>query len=112
MSFAISLIDILVKNILDLLFQSILTGYFPVPASQSPFDQGCIISADGMLYIYDERKGNIGLLKANPEKFDLISSFQVTPGESGPFRAHPVIHNGILNLRHRNALMAYNIKAN
>jgi outer membrane protein assembly factor BamB len=74
--------------------------------------KGSIIAADGMLYIYDERKGNVGLLKANPEKFDLVSSFQVTQGDTGPFWAHPVIHKGVLFLRHSNALMAYNIKAN
>ena len=73
--------------------------------------KGSIIAAEGMLYIYDEKKGNVGLLKVNPEKFDLISSFQVTQGVSGPFWAHPVIHNGILYLRHNNALMAYDIKA-
>ena len=72
--------------------------------------KGSIISAEGMLYIYDERKGNVGLLKANPEKFDLVSSFQVTQGDTGPFWAHPVIHNGILYLRHSNVLLAYNIK--
>ena len=43
--------------------------------------KGSIISAEGMLYIYDERNGNVGLLKANPEKFDLVSSFKVTLGE-------------------------------
>jgi outer membrane protein assembly factor BamB len=74
--------------------------------------KGSIIAAEGMLYIYDERKGNVGLLKANPEKFDLVSSFQVTQGETGPFWAHPVIHKGVLYLRHSNALMAYNIKSN
>lgn len=73
--------------------------------------KGSIIAAESMLYIYDEKKGNVGLLKVNPEKFDLISSFQVTQGVSGPFWAHPVIHNGILYLRHNNALMAYDIKA-
>jgi len=73
--------------------------------------KGSIISAEGMLYIYDEKKGNVGLLNANPEKFDLVSSFHVTQGVSGPFWAHPVIHNGVLYLRHNNALMAYNIKA-
>ncbi len=30
---------------------------------------------------------------------------------AGPFWAHPVIHNGILYMRHSNALMAYDIKA-
>lgn len=73
--------------------------------------KGSIISADGMLYIYDERYGNVGLLKVNPEKFDLVSSFKITRGDSGPFWAHPVIQNGILYIRHSNALMAYKIKA-
>jgi len=73
--------------------------------------KGSIISAEGMLYIYDEKKGNVGLLKANPEKFDLVNGFQVTQGDAGPFWAHPVIHNGVLYIRHTNALMAYDIKA-
>lgn len=73
--------------------------------------KGSIISAEGMLYIYEEKNGNAGLLKVNPEKFDLVSSFRVTQGDTGPFWAHPVIHNGVLYLRHSNALMAYDIKA-
>ena len=73
--------------------------------------KGSIISAEGMLYIYEEKNGNIALLKANPEKFDLVSTFKVTQGKAGPFWAHPVIYNGVLYLRHTNALMAYNIKA-
>ncbi len=73
--------------------------------------KGSVISAEGMLYIYDEKRGNVGLLRANPEKFDLVSSFQVTQGSAGPFWAHPVIHNGVLYLRHTDALMAYNIRA-
>lgn len=73
--------------------------------------KGSIISAEGLLYIYDEKKGNVGLLKANPNKFELISSFQVTQGNAGPFWAHPVIHNGVLYIRHTNALLAYDIKA-
>jgi outer membrane protein assembly factor BamB len=73
--------------------------------------KGSIISAEGMLYIYDEKQGNVGLIKVNPEKFDLVSSFKVTLGAAGPYWAHPVIHNRILYLRHGNALMAYDIKA-
>jgi outer membrane protein assembly factor BamB len=73
--------------------------------------KGSIIAAEGMLYIYDEKNGNVGLVKATPEKFDLVSSFKVSLGNSGPFWAHPVIHNGVLYLRHNNALMAYDIKA-
>jgi len=73
--------------------------------------KGSIIAAEGMLYIYEEKNGNIGLLRATPEKFDLVSSFQVTQGDMGPFWTHPVIHDGILYLRHNNALMAYDIRA-
>jgi len=72
--------------------------------------KGSIIAAEGMLYIYDEKRGNVGLLRANPKKFDLVSSFQVKLGSAGPFWAHPVIHKGILYLRHSNALMAYDIR--
>jgi outer membrane protein assembly factor BamB len=73
--------------------------------------KGSIISAEGMLYIYDERQGNVGLIKVNHEKFELVSSFKITQGKTGPFWAHPVIHNGILYIRHTNALVAFNIKA-
>lgn len=71
--------------------------------------KGSIISADGMLYIYDEKSGFAGLVRPDPGKFDLVSSFKVNAG-SGPYWAHPVIHNGILYLRHGEALMAYDIK--
>ncbi len=71
--------------------------------------KGSVISADGLLYVYEERTGFAGLVKPNPEKFELISSFRVRQG-SGPYWAHPVIHNGIMYLRHGEALMAYNIK--
>jgi outer membrane protein assembly factor BamB len=73
--------------------------------------KGSVIAAEGMLYIYDEKNGNVGLARATPEKFDLVSSFKVSQGSSGPFWAHPVIHDGVLYLRHSNALMAYDIKA-
>jgi outer membrane protein assembly factor BamB len=71
--------------------------------------KGSVISAENMLYIYDEKTGFVGLLRPDPEKFDLVSSFKVKEG-SGPYWAHPVIHNGNLFIRHTNALMVYNIK--
>ena len=66
-----------------------------------------IISADGMLYVYSE-KGEMALVKPNPDKFELISSFKVTLGTNQHW-AHPVIHDGILYVRHGNVLMAYKI---
>jgi outer membrane protein assembly factor BamB len=71
--------------------------------------KGSIIAADGMLYVYDERSGNVGLVKPDPSKFDLVSSFKVKLG-SGPYWSHPVVHNGFLYLRHGKALMVYDIR--
>ncbi|MCL2168371.1 MAG: PQQ-binding-like beta-propeller repeat protein, partial [Lentimicrobiaceae bacterium] len=38
---------------------------------------GVTIAADGMLYCYSE-KGDMALVKATPEKFDIISKFKIT----------------------------------
>ncbi len=72
--------------------------------------KGSIISADGLLYIYDERRGNVGLVRPDPDKFDPISSFRITEG-SGPYWAHPAINEGRLFIRHGEYLAAYSIKA-
>jgi outer membrane protein assembly factor BamB len=71
--------------------------------------KGSIISAEGMLYIYDEKSGFVGLVKATPERFNLISSFRIKGG-SGPYWAHPVINNGNLFIRHGEYLAVYSIK--
>jgi outer membrane protein assembly factor BamB len=75
---------------------------------QSWFTKGSIIYADGMLYCYEEKNGNIGLVKPDPLKFEVISSFKVPSGK-GPHWAHPSINNGILYIRHGEVLMAYDI---
>ena len=72
-------------------------------------NKGSIIAADGMLYIYEEKNGNVGLLRPDPAGFDLVSSFKIYGG-SGPYWAHPVIHNGVLYIRHGEAFFAYDIK--
>jgi len=73
------------------------------------YSRGSIISADGMLYLFEERSGHVALVNPDPTKFDIVSEFQVTKGE-GPFWAHPVINNGRLYLRHGDVLMVYQIK--
>ena len=67
-----------------------------------------VIAADGMLYCYSER-GSMYLVRPNPEEFEIASSFPITLGTQFHF-AHPVIHNGVLYIRHGDALMAYKIK--
>lgn len=72
--------------------------------------KGSIAYADGMLYCYEEKQGTVGLVKATPEKFDIISSFKVPKG-TGNHWAHPVICDGRLYIRHGDALMVYDIRA-
>jgi len=71
--------------------------------------KGSMVYADGMLYAYVERNGEVGLIRPTPEKFDLVSSFKVTRG-TGPFWAHPYIRNGRMYLRHGDYLFVYDIK--
>jgi hypothetical protein len=52
----------------------------------SGLNQGQIISADGMLYLYEERTGHVALAKPNPAKLEIISEFQVIKGEGKDFR--------------------------
>jgi outer membrane protein assembly factor BamB len=73
------------------------------------FNKGPIISADGMLYCYEEKSGNLALVRPNQEKFDLVSSFKITKGD-GPHWAHPAIYGGKLFVRHGEYLAVYNLK--
>jgi outer membrane protein assembly factor BamB len=72
------------------------------------FTKGQIINTEKFLICYDERKGNIALLEANPEEFKIISSFKVKGG-NGPHWSHPTIYDDKLFLRHGKALLVYNI---
>jgi outer membrane protein assembly factor BamB len=71
---------------------------------------GSIIYADGMFYCYTEREGEVALVDADPSKFEIINKFKVPLG-SNEHWARPVISNGVLYIRHGDALMAYHIKA-
>jgi outer membrane protein assembly factor BamB len=70
--------------------------------------KGSIIYADGMLYCYEERSGNVALVNPNPQKFEIISTFKITDG-SGPHWAHPYIAEDKLLIRHGEVLFVYNI---
>ena len=71
-------------------------------------NSGVTISADNMLYCYSE-KGDMALVRPNPEKFDMVSKFKITLGTDQHW-AHPSIYQGVLYVRHGDALMAYKIK--
>jgi outer membrane protein assembly factor BamB len=69
---------------------------------------GTIISAEGMIYTYDEG-GIVALVEPTATGFTKISSFKVPYGADQHW-AHPVIDNGRLYIRHGNSLMVYDIK--
>jgi outer membrane protein assembly factor BamB len=73
------------------------------------YSRGSIISADGMLYLFEEKSGHVALVKPDATKLDIVSEFQIIKGE-GPFWAHPVISKGKLYIRHGNMLMVYQVK--
>ena len=73
------------------------------------YNKGSIIYADGMLYIYEERWGHVGLVKPDSNKLDIVSEFQVEKG-TGPYWAHPVINKGRLFIRHGDYLAVYSLK--
>lgn len=72
-------------------------------------NKGSIISADGMLYCYEEKSGNLALVKPDPEKFEIVSSFKIEKG-IGPHWTHPAIFDGKLYVRHGEYLAVYNLK--
>jgi outer membrane protein assembly factor BamB len=71
--------------------------------------KGSVICVDGMLYTYGE-KGQVGLVKINPDGYEMAGSFRVQKGSKQHW-AHPAISDGRLYIRHGEALMAYDIKA-
>ena len=71
--------------------------------------KGSIIAADGKLFIYDERRGFVGLVNPTTDKLDVVSKFRVAKG-SGPYWAHMHINDGILYLRHGEYFAAYKIR--
>ena len=73
-------------------------------------NKGSVIFSDGMLYMYEEKGGNVALATPSAQKLDIVSSFKVEDG-AGPHWAHPAIYEGKLYIRHGDVLMVYNIKA-
>jgi len=69
---------------------------------------GVVIAADGLLFLYSQR-GELALVPADPNAFKVTGKTRISLG-SGQHWAHPVIHNGLLYVRHGDVLMAYKIK--
>lgn len=73
--------------------------------------QGVTEYADGMLYVYEgPTRGIVHLVKASPEACQPAGQFTVTEG-NGKHWAHPAIANGVLYIRHGDALLAYDLRS-
>jgi len=70
--------------------------------------RGTLISADDHLYCYTDN-GRVNLIQLTGTKMKVVSQFKIDKGTKEHF-SHPVIANGVLYVRHGNALMAYQIK--
>lgn len=74
------------------------------------YRQGSIISADNMLYIFEEKSGHVGLMKPDEKKMQVISEFQIEK-DRGPYWSHPVIRDGRLYIRHGEVLTVYSVNS-
>lgn len=69
-----------------------------------------IITADGLLYLYDNRRGNMILAKPDPQKgFEEISRFPIRFG-TGEHWCHPIISDGILYVRRGGTMAAFDLR--
>lgn len=75
--------------------------------SSTEVGKGVVIAANNKLIIYSER-GELFLADANPSGMKVISKTKVALGTQQHW-AHPVIHAGVLYVRHGNTLIAYKI---
>jgi len=71
--------------------------------------KGSVCYADGMLYLFGEKEGNVGLAAATPDAFKLAGTFSVE-GEGASW-AHPVVNDGRLYLRYGDNLYCFDVKA-
>jgi outer membrane protein assembly factor BamB len=71
--------------------------------------EGAVSYADGLLYLYSEKEGNVALVKPSPEKYQEVSRFTLPEEGAGMYWAHPVICGKKLFLRHAEFLYCYDI---
>lgn len=77
--------------------------------SEKGVGKGSLCYADGMLYTFSEKGAVMGLVEANPEKFEMKGTFTVQ-GTNQSW-AHPVVTGGRLYVRYADNLYCYDVKA-
>jgi outer membrane protein assembly factor BamB len=71
---------------------------------------GSVVAADGMVY-FRYQNGVMALVKANPDQFELVSSFTLPEKSRSPSWPHPAIANGKLYVRDQDKLLCFDIRA-
>ena len=69
---------------------------------------GTLIYADNKFICYG-MNGEVSLIQNNQNKLEITGSFKVKEGTGHHF-AHPLVKDGVLYIRHGDALLAYEIK--
>jgi outer membrane protein assembly factor BamB len=77
--------------------------------SEGVVGKGSLTYADGMLYLFGEKNGQVALLPCTPEKPQVKGQFSVAG--AGPSWAHPVVIGGRLYLRYDTNLYCFDVKA-
>lgn len=79
------------------------------------FGKGAVHFADGMLYLLDERSGEVALVEASPAGWNEKSRFKLEPqselrNPQGGIWPHPVVVNGRLYLRDQQYLFCFDVR--
>lgn len=77
------------------------------PVDSIRMTKGGLIRSDSIMICYSEN-GDVNLIRTNGPHMEQTGKFKVEKGTKEHF-AHPVIANGVLYIRHGQALMAYDI---
>ena len=78
--------------------------------------KGAIHCADGMLYLLDEKKGDVVLIEASPKGWNEHGRFTLSPqttqrSPQGAIWVHPVVSHGKLYLRDQEIVYCFDVKA-
>ena len=83
-------------------------------ADKKGLGKGAIHSADGLLYLLEERTGTVVLIEANPEGWKEYGRFTLSPqttnrNPKGMIWTHPVVSGGRLYLRDQELLFCFDV---
>ncbi len=88
----------------------LMTGNLAWKERGSGRNSACVVAADGHVYVkYSD--GTLSLVKADPSKYQEVSSFKVPGSGDRPSWAHAVILDGLLYLREGDVILCYDIRA-